>query len=264
MILGAGIEQRLILGADGQRQIILQRVKENKIAQDVATHRKQERMAAAFKALEKIRPAEADEPFAGAGQIVHDFGLLLRRRHVERWFEIIGEAVAWQIQHPDGIHYFIRIQFCVLVVRVVIANTKRERLGLALGKMETVSAFKNQKPAVFLGLGLIALGTFFLRGQQHGTAFGAFRESVVAFDETARAANHEQAHEFAPVVGMITFFKRIQAIDDTLMAACKFVGPTIAITAQVFFRPDANYIVGIQEQTKLIGEIIVGFVVGRG
>ena len=85
VILGAGVEQRGILGADGQRQAILQRVEEDVIAQDVATHREQERMAAAFEPLEKIGAAEADEPFAGAGKVVHHFGFFLRWAARRAW-----------------------------------------------------------------------------------------------------------------------------------------------------------------------------------
>ena len=48
------------------------------------------------------------------------------------------------------------------------------------------------------------------------------------------------------------------------MAAGKFVGAAIAIAAQVFLGPDTNDIVGVQEQPKLVREIKVGFVVGRG
>ena len=56
-------------------------------------------MATAFEALEKIGAAEANEPLPGAREVVHHFGFLLRRRHIERGLEIVGEAVAWQVQH---------------------------------------------------------------------------------------------------------------------------------------------------------------------
>ena len=42
VILGAGIEQRGILRADGQRQAVLQRVQKDIISQDVAAHGKEE------------------------------------------------------------------------------------------------------------------------------------------------------------------------------------------------------------------------------
>ena len=69
VVVGAGVEQRGVLRADGQRQAILQRVQKDVVAQDVAAHGEQERVAAAFEPLEKIGAAEADETLAGAGEV---------------------------------------------------------------------------------------------------------------------------------------------------------------------------------------------------
>ena len=85
VVFGAGIEERGVLCADGQRQAILQRVEKDIIAQNVATHRKQERMAAAFKPLEQIRAAEADEAFARTREIRHHLGLFLCRAAYRAW-----------------------------------------------------------------------------------------------------------------------------------------------------------------------------------
>jgi len=63
---------------------------------------------------------------------------------------------------------------------------------------------------------------------------------------------------------MAAFLEGGKAIDGALMAAGKFVGPSVAIAPQVFFGPDADCIVWIDKQAKLVGEIKVGFVIGRG
>ena len=168
------------------------------------------------------------------------------------------------MQHADGVHDLVGIEPGVLVVRVFVANAEREGLGLALGEMESAAAFENEEPAVFLGLRALALGTFVLGGHEDRGARGAFREGVVALDEAARAADHEQAHEFAPVVGVVAFLEGGEAIDGALMAAGEFVRAAVAVAAQVFLGPDADHVVGIQEQAKLVGEVEVGFVVGRG
>src|ERR1700691_386736 len=63
---------------------------------------------------------------------------------------------------------------------------------------------------------------------------------------------------------MAAFLEGGKAIDGALMAAGKFVGPSVAIAPQVFFGPDVDCIVWIDKQSKLVGEIKVGFVVGRG
>ena len=130
--------------------------------------------------------------------------------------------------------------------------------------MKTAAAFKDEEAAVLLGLRAFALGTLFLGRQEHGGAHGTFRESVVPFDEAARAANHEKAHQLAPVVGMAAFLEGGEAIDRTLMAAGKFVRTAVTVAAQVFLGTDAHHVVWIHEQTKLVGEVEIGFVVRRG
>ena len=264
VVLGAGVEQGGVLGADGERQAVLQRVEIDVIAQNVATHREQEGVAAAFEPLEQVGAAEADEALAGAGEVRHHLGLFLGGRGVGRGLEVIGEAVARQVKQADGVHYLVGIEPGVLVVRVALANAKGEGLGLALGKVETAAALEDEEAAVFFGLGPLALGAFVLGGRQDGGARGAFDEGVVAFDEAARAADHEEAHQFAPVVGMGAFFEGGEAIDGALMAAGKLVRAAVTVAADVFLGAYADDIVWIHEQTKLVGEVEVGFVVGGG
>ena len=94
------------------------------IAHDVATHREQERVTATFQPLEQIGAAEADETLAGTGEVCHHLGLFLGGRLVRRRLEVVGEAVARQMQYADGIHNLVRVEPCVLVIRVVVPNPK--------------------------------------------------------------------------------------------------------------------------------------------
>ncbi len=130
--------------------------------------------------------------------------------------------------------------------------------------MKSAAALENEEPAVFFGLGPRALGTFVLGGRQNCGAGWAFNESVVALDEAACPPDHEEAHEFAPVVGMSAFFESGQAIDWALMAAGELVRVAGTVSADVFLGAYADDIVWIHEQTKLVGEVEVGFVVGGG
>src|ERR1017187_3080681 len=190
-------------------------------------------MAAALKALEKIGAAEADKAFAGAGEVVHHFGFLPRRRHIERGLEIVGQAVTRKMQHADGVNDLVGVEAGVLVVGIFVLDAKREGLRLALGEVEPAAAFQNEEAAIFFGLRSVALGTLFLGGCQDGGAGGTFCDGIVALDEAAGAADHEEAHQFAPIVSVSALFKGGQAVDRALVAAGKFLGASVTVAADV-------------------------------
>ena len=137
-------------------------------------------------------------------------------------------------------------------------------LRLALGEVESAAAFQNEEAAVLFGFRAVALGALLLCGRDDRGAGRAFREGVVAFNEAAGAADHEEAHQFAPVVSVGAFFEGGQAVDRALVAAGKFVRPAVAVAPEIFLWPDADNIVWIHEQAELVGEVEVGFVVGSG
>ena len=147
---------------------------------------------------------------------------------------------------------------------MVVADAEVERLGLAFGKMETDATFEHEKTTVHLGLGAVTVGACFLSGLHDRVARRALGESVVAFHETARAANHEQAHHLAPVVGMFALLERREAIQRALVAARELVRAAIAVAAQIFLGPDADDVFGFEKKPELVGEVEVGLVVGRG
>src|ERR1039458_6881699 len=117
--------------------------------------------------------------------------------------------------------------------------------------METAAALEDQEAAVFFGLRSFALGTLVLRGRQHCGAVGTFCEGVVALDEAAGAADHEEAHELAPVISVGAFFEGGQAVDRALVSAGKLLGAAVTVMADIFLRANADDIVWIHEQAKL-------------
>ena len=143
VIVGTGVEQGGILRTDRQQESLLQRVKADEVAQDVAANRKEKRVSAAFEALEEICAAETDEPLAGAGEVFHYLGFVRRRRLIGSRLQIVGETVARQMQQADSIHHAVRVEPCVLVVRILFADAEGECLRLALGEVESVAAFKD-------------------------------------------------------------------------------------------------------------------------
>ena len=159
VILGAGIEQGGVLRADGQRKAVFQRVETDVVAENVAAHREQERMAAAFEALEQIGATEADEAFAGAGKVGHHLGLFRGGRRVGRRLEVVGQAVTRQVQHAHGIHHLVGVESGVWVVWVAVTNPERKGFWLAFWKMKTAAALKDEEATILFYLGAIAFGT---------------------------------------------------------------------------------------------------------
>lgn len=263
VVFVACVEQRRVLRADGQRQVVFERVKEDKVAENVPADREQKGMAAALETLEEVRAAETDEPLARARKVLHHLGFIGGWRLVRSGFEIIRQAVTRQVKQANRVHDFVGIEPGVLIVRVFVADVERERLGLALGEMETAAAFENEEATVCLGFGTVALGALVLSGQQHGGAVGAFGEGVVALHEAPGAAHHEQPHHFPPIVGVLALFESGEAIHGALMPAGKLVHAAIAIAPQILFGANANDVFGFEEQTQLVGEVEIRFVVRR-
>src|SRR6266567_4279877 len=131
------------------------------------------------------------------------------------------------------------------------------------GKMETGAAFENKEAAIFLGLGALAVRTLFVCGPQNRRAGWALRERVVAFDEAARAADHEQTHQLAPVVGIHALLERRETIYGALVLARELVHASVAITPEIFLGADANNVFRLKKEPNLVCKVEVGFVVRR-
>ena len=82
--------------------------------------------------------------------------------------------------------------------------------------------------------------------------------------KVAGAADHEQAHEFTPVVGVLAFLEGGEAVDGALVFLGELLDAVVALTADIFLGPETERLVGVQEQAELVGEVEIGFVVGRG
>jgi hypothetical protein len=153
--------------------------------------------------------------------------------------DIVTEAVAWQIQGVDGIDYILRVEAGVLVVGVFGVDPDLDRFGDAVGKVGATAVLEGKKasPRYFVGLGVIVL------------------------NEAAGPPHHEKAHEFAPVVGFLAFFKGGQRAHRALMAADEL---GLAQRADKFLRANAEVLVFGDEEAELVGKVVVSFIVGGG
>ena len=91
-----------------------------------------------------------------------------------------------------------------------LVDGEGEREGLTLGEHEPRTTFKNEKRATRIGLGSTAPGALTLRRGEYMPTVRTFSKGVVALDEAPRSANHEEPHEFAPVIGMLNFSRKRQ------------------------------------------------------
>src|SRR5947209_9639866 len=79
-------------------------------------------------------------------------------------------------------------------------------------------------------------------------------------DEAAGAAHEVEAHQLTPIVGMRAFLERGQRAHRTLMATDEF---GLAELLEIPLRPNAQVVIGRDEQAKLAAEVEVALVVGR-
>ena len=84
---------------------------------------------------------------------------------------------------------------------------------------------------------------------------------VVVLNEAARAADQVQAHQLAPVVGVVALLEGGQRANRALMAADEL---GLADLPQQSLGADADVAILGDEQPKLVGQVEVGLVVGRG
>ena len=70
------VEERRILSSDGQRLARLNGVEIDKVAERVPLEGLNKSWATAFQTLEEVRPAEANQPLAGAAQVIDGIALL--------------------------------------------------------------------------------------------------------------------------------------------------------------------------------------------
>ena len=119
---------------------------------DVERALREQKAGPALRETMRVWQAQPDETFASAGQIPHHVGLFGGRRCVRGGFEVVGETVAREMEQSDGVDDTIRIEPCVLVVGIVVANAEGERFGSALGKMERTAVFEDKKATIGLCL----------------------------------------------------------------------------------------------------------------
>ena len=149
--------------------------------------------------------------------------------------DVVTEAVAREGKGVDGVYHIGGVHAGVLVV--VAGNL--DALGVAGGKVGAAAVGKLE---VFTAVARVGFG-------------------VVVADETAGAAHHKEAHEFAPVVGVFAFFKGFEGAEGGLMAADKF---NFTKFAEEAFGADAKIGRFGDKEAKLAGEVEVASVVGGG
>ena len=127
----------------------------------------------------------------------------------------------------------------VLVVRVFLVDDELNCFGNPVGKIGTSPVGKLQ---VFpLPFGIVC--------------------RVVLLNKAAGAADQIKPHQIAPVIGVSRSFRRPPGTVPGNDAAGEF---GFALLAEEFFRPDADVFLFVDEQPKLIGQVEIGLVVGRG
>ena len=202
VVAEAGVESRGVLRPDGNGLVVLQRMEEDEVAQDVPLDGQQEGLPAAFQPLEEIRAAEAHQPLAGAGKIGDDKLLGGGQRLGGLFVDVVPQSVARQLEVVDGVDDRVGIEKRVLVAGVAVVDLEPNRFRRPPGEIRSGAVGERQKLAARLVL---------LR--------------VVFLDEAPGAADQEQPHQLAPVVGVLAFLEGGERADGALMLVQKLRFP---------------------------------------
>ena len=173
LVVEGGVEGGGVLRADGQGQVVFQRVERDVVAEHVAADGLIERVAAGLEALEEVGAAEALEAAAGAGEIRKRrrmFSVGLRRR-----IDVARQAVTRQVQRVNGGDGVVAEEHLVGVAGPV---SDLDRPGDPLREVAAATiGHRKIDAAVVIGV------------------------AVFLLDEPAGAADEEQPHQVSPVVG---------------------------------------------------------------
>ncbi len=110
LIVGARVEQRGVLRAKRQVQSRFDGMQVDEVAQDVPLHRLDEGWPAALQAFEQVGATEAHQAFASVREILQ---LLCFRGGwplFGRFRDVVGQAVARQVQPVDDLHHIVSIE----------------------------------------------------------------------------------------------------------------------------------------------------------
>ena len=207
-------------------------VQEHEVPQRVAFDREQEGVAAALQALEQVGAAETHQAPAGARQVVQHPGFGRRRRRAGRRRHVVAETVARKLQAVDGVDHVVGEQPGVLRV-----DGEAQRAGRPRREVRARAVLEGQVAA----------------------AVGRVRGGVVFLHEAARAADEEQAHQVAPVVGVLRLLEGGQRPHRRLVAAHEL---RLAHLPQQAFGADADVGALGHEQAQLARQVQVRLVVG--
>ena len=150
--------------------------------------------------------------------------------------DVVAKAVSWQTQIVHPIDHMLRVQLGVLVIWIGLVDGKLDCFGDA-GREE-------RQGSVLIGEELSSCLLFRLR--------------IVVLDETAGAAHKVEAHQVAPVVGVLAEVEGSQSPETGLVASDEL---HLAQISKQALRADAQVLVLLHEDAKLVGQVQVSLVV---
>ena len=86
--------------------------------------------------------------------------------------------------------------------------------------------------------------------------------SIILFDEGTGTAHQKQLHKFLPVLLTFTSFESLDASDEVLVLFVEF--PLATQLSDIGFGANAQVGIIIKEQTQLVAQVLIMFVVGCG
>ncbi len=221
--------------ADGEREVIFDRVEEDAVAHDVAIDGHEEGETRGVHAFEEAGAAEAHHAFTGAREVVKEcFFFLVGEGRCVRG-EIFLEAVAREAEVAHGGDGLIGIE---AFEHVAFGGIEFESFWEAVWEIGARAIFADE---------VVAVG-------------GRVVECVIAADEGARAAHEVELHEVAPIVGLFAAVEGVDARErDTVMGVGEFL--FAAFDFDLSFWADAEVFIGGDEEFELVAEVREVFVV---
>src|ERR1039457_1574765 len=99
--------------------------------------------------------------------------------------DVIAQTVSWQAEPVNSVHYIVRVQTSVGIVRVLLVEGKGFGFRHSVRKVKSVSVLEREE------FSLVARISF----------------GVIVLNETASTPNQVETHQIAPVIRMFAFFK---------------------------------------------------------
>src|SRR5262245_4361014 len=135
---------------------------------------------------------------------------------------VISEPISREVQCVDGRDDIVTIEASILVSEVAVVNAKFRGLSHAFRKEGTSAIFEYEE---------------FAPG-------GRVRACIVFLNEASGAANHVEAHQFPPIIGIFAFFECRERAHGRLMTPYEFC------LTQIFQKPLGRIPRSLSSDTK--------------